>query len=391
MTVGYRLLRPLYEAAVDAALGFDRLPIATDAPVLHASGPDPDRLLMIGTGAVAGVGVASHHVGLGGQLARRISSLTGRGVDLDLDGAVTLTLEQGRERMARHNLASYDAVLFFLGSREAIGFQPLRIWKRGVLALLRDAGARGAHRIFVIEVPPIGSYLAIPRRLGDPMLRHTRRLNSVLASVVPSFPGARLVPFARMPAVTFTQVGTAAGYEQWALMLAPAIAPELRRWSRRSVAPVDEAARQRALDALKVVGSAADQRFDRIVRTARDLLGASGASVTFLDHDRQWIKSAIEMSGSDTARVSSFCNVTITRPELFVVEDAAREDAFAGHPWVIGRDHVRFYAGYPVEAPNGQRVGALCVVDTKPRRFSRSEAALLRELALRVQELLWAN
>jgi GAF domain-containing protein len=56
---------------------------------------------------------------------------------------------------------------------------------------------------------------------------------------------------------------------------------------------------------------------------------------------------------------------------------------------MVGTQQVRFYAGYPIEAPNGQRVGALCIVDTKPRRFSRKEAELLRELALRVQTLLW--
>jgi GAF domain-containing protein len=76
---------------------------------------------------------------------------------------------------------------------------------------------------------------------------------------------------------------------------------------------------------------------------------------------------------------------------MFVVEDASRDETFSGHPWVVGQDHVRFYAGYPLEAPEGARVGALCVVDTKPRQFSRTEAALLRELALRVQGLIWTQ
>jgi GAF domain-containing protein len=50
---------------------------------------------------------------------------------------------------------------------------------------------------------------------------------------------------------------------------------------------------------------------------------------------------------------------------------------------------VRFYAGYPLEAPDGRRVGALCIVDTSPRSFSKREAALLRGLTLRVQHELW--
>ena len=51
---------------------------------------------------------------------------------------------------------------------------------------------------------------------------------------------------------------------------------------------------------------------------------------------------------------------------------------------------MRFFAGYPLEAPDGRRVGALCVVDTSPRSFSKPEEALLRALTLRVQVELWA-
>jgi GAF domain-containing protein len=49
---------------------------------------------------------------------------------------------------------------------------------------------------------------------------------------------------------------------------------------------------------------------------------------------------------------------------------------------------VRFYAGYPIEAPNGMRIGALCLTDPTPRSFNRADEALLRELALRVQAVL---
>ena len=55
---------------------------------------------------------------------------------------------------------------------------------------------------------------------------------------------------------------------------------------------------------------------------------------------------------------------------------------------MVAEGRVRFYAGYPVEAPNGMRVGALCLTDPVPRAFSRADEALLRELALRVQALL---
>ncbi len=45
----------------------------------------------------------------------------------------------------------------------------------------------------------------------------------------------------------------------------------------------------------------------------------------------------------------------------------------------------------PVESPDGHRIGALCVIDREPRTFSDTDAALLRQLALRVQSVLWGN
>jgi GAF domain-containing protein len=49
---------------------------------------------------------------------------------------------------------------------------------------------------------------------------------------------------------------------------------------------------------------------------------------------------------------------------------------------------VRFYAGYPIEAPDGVCVGTLCVFDPEPREFGDADAALLRGLALMAQSEL---
>ncbi|NKX52139.1 serine phosphatase, partial [Arthrobacter deserti] len=42
---------------------------------------------------------------------------------------------------------------------------------------------------------------------------------------------------------------------------------------------------------------------------------------------------------------------------------------------------VRFYAGEPVRAPDGERVGSLCIVDTRPRQLRSREQEILHELA----------
>jgi hypothetical protein len=50
---------------------------------------------------------------------------------------------------------------------------------------------------------------------------------------------------------------------------------------------------------------------------------------------------------------------------------------------------VRFYAGYPIESPDGQRVGLLCIMDSQPRQFTTTDAAILRSRALQVQQSVW--
>jgi GAF domain-containing protein len=70
-----------------------------------------------------------------------------------------------------------------------------------------------------------------------------------------------------------------------------------------------------------------------------------------------------------------------------VINDALAHPEFRELP-MVRSGRVRFYAGHPIEAPNGMRVGALCLTDPTPRAFDRSDEALLRELALRVQAAL---
>ena len=390
--IAHFVARHALEAMVDASVeSHGRLPIPTDAPVVHTVGPDPDRMLIIGGGTVASIGVASHELGLGGQLARRLTMLTGRGVDLEVASSYTLSFGQAAAVVDGYDLDRFDAVILMMGAREAVGWAPVREWGRGLRMLLDTLST--VPQVFVVAVPDFTAHVALPPVIARATVRRIARYNAEARSISWGTPGVEFVPFSPMPAAAFSPFGSVPIYERWADAIAPGIALGLdpRLYALRPAERVDERARQSALDALGVVDSGIDERVDRIARMARDLLGASGASVTFLDHDRQWIKSAVSMSPNDMARADSFCNTTISRSQLFVVEDATRDEVFSGHPWVVGQDHVRFYAGYPLEAPEGARIGALCVVDTKPRHFSRTEAALLRELALRVQALIWAQ
>jgi len=366
------------------------LPIPHDTPVVHAVGPDADRMLLLGSGTVRGLGVTTNDLGLGGQLARRVSALTGRGVDLELGGATTLLTRQAAELIDDYDISRFDAIILVMGIRDAVALTNPTDWRRDMRRLLEAASQ--VPQVFVVAIPDFTRYTDLRPIVKRAIIRHAARLNDVSQRLVEAVPGAVFVPVNAADPGHFVRPGSIEVYEIFADAVAPAIArgldPVLHALRRSD--PVTEEERQAALDRLGVIGSGSDPRVDRIAQMARDLLGASGAAVTFLDHDRQWIKSAVAVSSDDMPRVDAFCNTTISGSHLFVVEDATKDARFATHPWVVGDEHVRFYAGYPIEAPEGVRVGALCVVDTKPRHFTSAEASLLRDLALQVQAVLWS-
>ncbi len=70
--------------------------------------------------------------------------------------------------------------------------------------------------------------------------------------------------------------------------------------------------------------------------------------------------------------------------DLFIVEDATLDERFKDNPLLTGGPHVRFYAGAPLIAPNGHRIGTLCVIDSSPRTISNEQRVLLKTLSKQV-------
>jgi diguanylate cyclase (GGDEF)-like protein len=148
----------------------------------------------------------------------------------------------------------------------------------------------------------------------------------------------------------------------------------------------DEARRLTSLHRLKILDTAPEERFDRITRLAKTLFGMPAAAVTLIDRDRQWFKSSVGMSIVETARGVSFCGHTIASEDMLVVPDATLDARFEDNPLVTGEPRVRFYAGSPLWLPDGSKVGALCLLDWRPRAFSSEDRTLLKDLA-RMTEL----
>jgi len=161
----------------------------------------------------------------------------------------------------------------------------------------------------------------------------------------------------------------------------------MSRW-RKAPLPPNEEERLAAVQSLGLLDTEAEERFDRHARIAAAALDMPIALVTLIDRDRQWFKSHLGFDFSETPRDIGFCSHAILRDEPLIVTDALKDDRFAENPAVVGDPRVRFYAGVPLKAADGSRVGALCIVDHKPRQISPAQVRMLQDVARLVEEEL---
>ena len=153
--------------------------------------------------------------------------------------------------------------------------------------------------------------------------------------------------------------------------------------------PHDEEERLQELFSYAVLDTAPEPAFDRITRLAARMLHAPVALISFVDRDRQWVKSRLGTELHETARCDSICAHTILGSEVLIVPDLLLDPRFEDLAAQSGVSQPRFYAGAPLVSPFGHRLGTLCVVDVRPRKLEPEQVALLTDLAaLAVDEVV---
>jgi diguanylate cyclase (GGDEF)-like protein/PAS domain S-box-containing protein len=149
-----------------------------------------------------------------------------------------------------------------------------------------------------------------------------------------------------------------------------------------------EEERIKALHRLDVLDTPREDRFDRFTRLAAASFGVPIALVSLVDTDRQWFKSCVGLELPGSPRSVAFCSHAVALDDLLVVPDTHLDERFAANPLVTGEPGIRFYAGQPVRSLDGQPLGTLCIIDTRPRELDDAGRRMLRDLAQLVQEEL---
>lgn len=148
--------------------------------------------------------------------------------------------------------------------------------------------------------------------------------------------------------------------------------------------PLREAERLRALYQYHILDTQPEKDLDDLVQLAASICHAPIALISLVDSDRQWFKSKIGLTETQTARIVAFCSHTILGADLMVVSDALTDDRFANNPMVTGDPSIRFYCGGPLMTPEGHAIGALSVIDRVPRELSQDQLEAMRVLSRQV-------
>jgi len=379
----------LWGSSVDRSLR--HVPRPTGPARANAAGRDSLRAMIFGAGPAVGWGVATHDLALPGAFARALSAATGRGADVDLAADPDISISSALQAILATQLWRYDVIVIVLGVNDATRLTPLDTWQQKLDDLV--AGVEEATstetKIVVTGIQPIRSIPTFDSVFGTVADQHAAEMNAITQQVCARSERATFAPLTSVSAVNTTRHREPAAYTHWAGEIARVIPAGLndvlrvpRDPHRPSAAdePAHEAHRQRALDRMGL-NAVPNVRLDRIVSIARRALRTTSALFTVIDGDRQWHKARSGTEVTEIARSDGFCDFTIRTREGMIVCDARKDPRFRNNALVTGEPFIRFYAGFPIESPTGERIGALCVFDSDPRAESDVEMVYLRELA----------
>lgn len=151
-----------------------------------------------------------------------------------------------------------------------------------------------------------------------------------------------------------------------------------------------EQERLKELKQYQILETAPDISFDEITELAASITDAPKAMINLIYKDEQWSKSIVGLSENlrKFPRNKSVCQYTIHESSVFEIQDLLKDDRTKDFPYVKGGSQLRYYLGAPLRTPNGYGIGALCVLDYKPRKATKREKKNLVVLASQVMTQL---
>jgi PAS domain S-box-containing protein len=137
-----------------------------------------------------------------------------------------------------------------------------------------------------------------------------------------------------------------------------------------------------------ILDSARQQEFDDLAELACLVCNAPICLITFIDQNRQWVKSGRGTQLIEMARQTSFCQYTILQASVLEIQDVTLDDRFKENALLAEHPDLRFYAGFPLIDPAGYPLGAICVMGNRVRRLAPAQKRSLQLIGAQVMTLI---
>ena len=129
--------------------------------------------------------------------------------------------------------------------------------------------------------------------------------------------------------------------------------------------------------------------FDGLVELASQITDCPIALVSIVREADQVFEASCGLDAAGSGLDASVCAHAILQDEMLEIGDLRADPRTADNPLVTDPDDpLLFYAGAQIRTPDGVPLGALCVLDRRPRRLGDAERRALRILADQVMQRL---
>lgn len=128
-----------------------------------------------------------------------------------------------------------------------------------------------------------------------------------------------------------------------------------------------------------------EEAFDRITRTVRAFFQMPMSYITFIQDNKQSIKSSCGMPQEimevgEVELEKTICKEVVSTKKGLIISDV-KENAKWSENEFVEEYGIRFYASVPLKSREGEVVGTLCLLDMYPRSFTKEQYMQLTDFS----------
>ncbi|SDG39311.1 PAS domain S-box-containing protein [Pedobacter terrae] len=150
----------------------------------------------------------------------------------------------------------------------------------------------------------------------------------------------------------------------------------------------DQAAHLRRSYSDDIIGKSREKIFDRIVEMASLACNSPGSLIFFSDGSSPWTKAVSGLSESEQATISGLFDFLLDYNETLMVNDITSDERLPEAVMLVDRKIVDSFVSVPLKNNNGTVLGALLVMDVKPKTPTVEQQKILKLLADEINDLI---